>query len=205
MTSVGEKIRLERQKRRMTLENVSRGTGLSKSYLSQLERGLSQASVTSLKKIARHLGIGVVTFFEESAIENQNGWGYAQHSEAHPVTRPFYSKDVSVIRAGRRKGIKLPGSEVIYEILTPDLNRQLEVLYMRISKGDTSGDEPIIDPPGEKFGLVIRGLIEVSTGSGTFQLEAGDSICFPSDGPHSWRGIKGNPIEVIWVFTPPAF
>ena len=205
MKTVGERIRLERQRQRMTLESLSKGTGLSVSYLSQLERNLTQASVTSIKKVARHLGIGVVKFFEENAGGNQGDWGYMRSFETKPVTSIAYSKGVAVIRAGKRKGITLPGSKVIYEILTPDLNRQLEVMYMRTSEGDSSGDEPIIDPPGEKFGLVISGTIEVRTDNGVYQLETGDSICFPSDGPHSWRGIEGDPIEVVWVLTPPSF
>lgn len=205
MTLVGERVRLERHKRKMTLENVSRGTGLSKSYLSQLERGLSQVTVTALKKIARHLGIGVVRFFEENRKENEGTWDYDGSSETQSVRQNNYSKVVSVVRAGRRKGVTFPGSQVVYEILTPDLKRQLEVLYMRISGGETSGDQPMNDPPGEKFGLVLKGTIEVSLNGEGYKLEAGDSICFPSDMAHSWRGIKGDPIDVIWVVTPPAF
>jgi transcriptional regulator with XRE-family HTH domain len=205
MKTVGEKIRLERRKRGLTLDQVSKATGLSRSYLSQLERGLSEASVTSLKKIGRYLEISVVRFFEENGENNQNRWGYTQTFENQPMPRPFYSKDVKVIRADRRKGVTFPGSEVIYEVLTPDLNRQLEVMCMRISRGDTSGDEPIIDPPGEKFGLVLKGAIELTIGNEVFHLGKGDSVCFPSDAGHSWRGIDGKQIEVIWVVTPPAF
>lgn len=206
MKTVGERIRLERLKRGMTLENVSEGTGLSKSYLSQLERGLSQVNVTSLKKIARHLGIGIVKFFEENNAEgNHGGWDYSGSFENQSVGQFTYSRDVNVVRAGRRKGITFPGSKVIYEILTPNLKRQLEVLYMRICEGQTCGDTPIVDPPGEKFGIVLKGSIEVKLDYELYQLEEGDSICFPSDMAHSWRGIKGDHIEMIWVFTPPCF
>ena len=76
---------------------------------------------------------------------------------------------------------------------------------MRASQGDNSGEESIIDPPGEKFGLVIKGSIEVTTGNVVYKLEAGDSICFPSDIPHSWRALKGKSINVVWVLTPPYF
>ena len=208
MKTVGERIRLERVKRGMTLENVSKGTGLSKSYLSLLERGLSQVTVTSLKKIARHMGIGVVKFFEENNAEgNHGGWDYSGflEKENQPFQQFTYSRDVNVVRVGRRKGITFPGSKVIYEILTPNFKRQLEVLHMRICEGQTSGDTPIVDPPGEKFGFVLKGSIEVKLDHELYQLEEGDSICFPSDMAHSWRGIKGESIEVIWVFTPPCF
>jgi quercetin dioxygenase-like cupin family protein len=101
--------------------------------------------------------------------------------------------------------VTLPGSQVRYEVLTPDLNRQLEAMYMRIKEGDNSGDELMVDAPGEKFGIVLRGLLEFCIGGEVFKLKAGDSICHPADVPHSWRGLKGNPIEVIWFQTPPSF
>jgi quercetin dioxygenase-like cupin family protein len=110
-----------------------------------------------------------------------------------------------VVRAGKRKGITLPGSQVAYDVLTPDLNRQLEMMYMKISKGETSGDEPMIDPPGEKIGYVLKGTIEIQAGEDVHELYEGDSISFPADVPHSWVGIDGDIIEVIWVQTPPAF
>jgi transcriptional regulator with XRE-family HTH domain len=206
MDMIGQRIRGERQNRRLTLEQLSRGTGFSKSFLSQVERGLTQPSVTSLKKIARYFGIGVVNLFDKNEAENQSNWGYNADTSKKDISGEHtYAKDITVVHAGRRKGITLPGSRVIYEILTPDLKRQLEVMYMRISKGDTSGDEPMIDPPGEKFGFVLSGTIEVTASGQVFELHGGDSICHPADVPHSWRGISGEPIEVIWVQTPPTF
>jgi transcriptional regulator with XRE-family HTH domain len=63
MENLGERIRDERRRRRLTLEKLSQKTGLSKSFLSQVERGLAQPSVSSLKKIAFQFGISVVNLF----------------------------------------------------------------------------------------------------------------------------------------------
>ena len=76
---------------------------------------------------------------------------------------------------------------------------------LKTSKGETSGDEPMIDPPGEKIGYVLKGTIEIRAGEDVHELYEGDSISFPADVPHSWVGIDGDVIEVIWVQTPPAF
>ncbi len=94
---------------------------------------------------------------------------------------------------------------MLYELLTPDLNRRLEVMYMRISEGENSGEEPIVDPAGEKFGLVLHGSLEIHVGEEVHLLQSGDSIYYPAHVPHSWKGIEGEPIEVIWVLTPPCF
>ena len=61
-------------------------------------------------------------------------------------------------------GNTLPGSNVVYELLTPDLNRQIEVMYLRFSREENSGDEPMTDPPGEKFGFVLKGSLEMNVG-----------------------------------------
>jgi len=203
MVDIGEKIKRRRLELNLTLEQLSEKTGLSKSFLSQIERDLAQPSVTSLKRIAHELAISVVYFFADNDI-NGNLWGYARYFESIAKGSSNYSKDIKVVRASRRKGITLPGCDVVYEILTPDLNRQLEVMYMRISEGETSG-EPMVDAPGEKFGFVLNGTLEFSVGDEVYTLESGDSIVHPADVPHTWRGLKGKPIEVLWVQTPPSF
>ena len=93
----------------------------------------------------------------------------------------------------------------MYDLLTPDMKRRLEVMYMRVTKGENSGSEPMLDPPGEKVGIVLKGSIEVSVGADVFQLQEGDTIYYPTDIPHSWRALEGDPIEVIWIMTPPSF
>jgi len=204
MENLGQKIREERRKRNLTLEQLSQKTNLSKSFLSQIERSLAQPSVSSLKKIAQHLGISVVNLFMNKT-NSQNGFGHLPPIEKNRGNGMPYVEDVKVVRANRRKSLTLPGSKVSYDLLTPDLNRLLEVMYMRIGPTESSGEEPIIDPPGEKFGLVLKGTFEVCVGDEVYQLQSGDSIYFPGHVSHSWRGKGKDPIEAIWVLTPPRF
>jgi transcriptional regulator with XRE-family HTH domain len=201
MENLGERIREERRRGNLTLERLSQKTGLSKSFLSQIERGLAQPSVSSLKKIAREFGISVVDLFTGEN-DQQNRFRLFP-----PVSKngPKFAEDFQVVRANRRKSLRLPGSKVSYDLLTPDLNRQLEVMYMRIDPGEHSGEEPLVDLPGEKFGLVLKGTLEVRVGEEIQHIRAGDSIYFPAHFPHSWRGMGNEAIEVIWVLTPPRF
>ena len=201
MENLGERIREERRRGNLTLERLSQKTGLSKSFLSQVERGLAQPSVSSLKKIAREFGISVVDLFTGEN-DHQNRLGLFP-----PVSKngPKFAEDFQVVRANRRKSLRLPGSKVSYDLLTPDLNRQLEVMYMRIDPGEHSGEEPLVDLPGEKFALVLKGTLEVRVGEEIQHIQTGDSIYFPAHLPHSWRGMGNEAIEVIWVLTPPRF
>lgn len=204
LKNLGKNIRKHRLERKLTLEQLSNKAGLSKSFLSQIERGLAEPSITSLKKIAKQFGFSVVNFFMDDSDLNSS-WGYANASTEYNSLRPTYIEDVKVVRVDKRKKLALPGSKVMYDLLTPDMKRKLEVMYMRVSGDETSGDEPIDDPPGEKIGVILKGSLEFTVKDEVYELNQGDSIYFPAHFPHSWRARKGDSVEVIWILTPPSF
>ena len=204
LDKLGNRIRTERLRRELTLDQLSRKAGLSKSFLSQIERGLTQPSITSLNKIATQFGWSVVNLFSNGQ-NSYSRWKYNTSVEDHAKNRTAYVTDVIAVRADKRKRLVLPGSNVVYDLLTPDMNRKLEVMHMRVKPGENSGDEQMLDPPGEKFCLVLRGSLEVCVGDEVHKLEEGYTIYYPTNIPHSWRALEGEPIEVIWVLTPPSF
>ncbi len=201
LLELGKRVRKERQRRQWTLEQFSEKTGLSKSFLSQIERGNTEPSITSLKKIAAQFGYSVVNLFPNGQGTEEN-WGYNGRQTGLQTN---YVQDVAVVRAAKRKRIALPGSNVVYDLLTPDMKRKLEVMYMRVSRGKNSGEEPMLDTPGEKLCIVMKGVLELRVGEEVFQLEQGDSLYYPAHVPHSWKAIEGDSIEVIWILTPPSF
>src|SRR5690625_4372453 len=64
MKEVSDQIRALRSKQGKTLKDLSGETGLSVSFLSQVERGESSIAITSLNKIANALNVHIRTFFE---------------------------------------------------------------------------------------------------------------------------------------------
>lgn len=204
LLDLGQRIREERQGRQWTLEQFSEKTGLSKSFLSQIERGNTEPSITSLKKIAAQFGYSVVNLFPNGQDADES-WGYNNRLTENRAGNNFYIKDVAMVRAGKRKRIALPGSKVVYDLMTPDMKRKLEVMYMRVSKGENSGEEPMLDSPGEKLCIVMKGILELRVGQEVYRLEQGDSLYYPAHVPHSWQALDGDSIEVIWILTPPSF
>ncbi len=201
---LGQKIREHRRNLHLTLEQVAKASGLSKGFLSQLERGVAQPSISSLKKISRALKVSLVDLVAQSPEPGSTNGQVSIALPAEPHQHP-YSETVKVVQANRRKRIVLPGSTLTYDLLTPDLNRQLEVLYLHAKPGDDSGPDAIVDPPGEKFGIVFRGELEVTVGEDVYHLGTGDTICFPCNYAHSWEVVGNKDVELMWVMTPPAF
>jgi len=181
LDKLGNRIRTERLRRELTLDQLSRKAGLSKSFLSQIERGLTQPSITSLNKIATQFGWSVVNLFSNGQ-NSYSRWKYNTSVEDHAQNRTAYVTDVIAVRADKRKRLVLPGSNVVYDLLTPDMNRKLEVMHMRVKPGENSGDEQMLDPPGEKFCLVLRGSLEVCVGDEVHKLEEGDITSFQKTG-----------------------
>lgn len=196
---MGSKIRQQRRKRSLTLKELSSRTGLSISFLSEIERGLAQPSMASLKKIRKALGISLLTFREGDRQA-------ADEVEINQAATAFkYINDVKLVRAGQRKKLAYPGRSGFYELLTPDLNRQLEVLYFRMPPGFDTGPEPLVDPAGEKCMVILAGRMIFKVDDEAYHLDAGDSLSYPADAPVSWKSIGDVDVEGILIITPPCF
>ena len=65
---VGERLRALRRSRRATLRTIAERSGLSESFLSQVERGRSSASIESLRRVADALGVSMADLFEPDGL-----------------------------------------------------------------------------------------------------------------------------------------
>ena len=197
MGDFGKTLRVKRRQRMMTLKQLSERTTLSVSLLSEIERGLAQPSMSSLKKISQAMGFSSFDFGDE-----ENGRIDAVQAQ----TQPKYVNEMKVVRVGQRKKLMDPSrSPYMYELLTPDFKRLIEVLYLRWEPGFSSGPDPIMDPPGEKFVLVLKGSVEYQVGDEVVQLHEGDSVYYPSGKPVFFRVLGDESCHAIGVGTPPSF
>lgn len=201
MDKLGIKIRRQRQNKNMTLKKLSESTGLSVSFLSEIERGVSKPSMTSLRSITQVLGISLLSFADDNIVDD------TMSNTLMPIERATtgYITETKVVRANQRKRLGYPDRPGYYELLSPDLNRQLEVLYVKIEIGFETGAEPILDPPGEKFTLVMKGVYQVTINNEEYVLNAGDSIYYPANAAVHFKNIGDIPVELILIITPPGF
>lgn len=92
----------------------------------------------------------------------------------------------------------------MYELLSPDLNRKIEFLYITIKPGDYSSKD-LVTHEGEECGIVIKGRLMVKMKDKEYILEEGDSIYFDSTIPHKYINIGDEECISIWAMTPPSF
>lgn len=183
--TLGAQIREKRKAVGLSVRELAEQTGFSPSYVSLLERGMVNPSVAAIKKIAACLDVPVAALM--------NGPEYGP-SSGH----------AGVVRHDRRKAIVYPGSEIRFELLSPDLNRKMEFLWLTVPIGAESGDDGYLHE-GEECFVVIKGRIELWLGMERYVLEQGDSVYFDSSIPHRWLNIGDEVAEAVWVITPPTF
>jgi transcriptional regulator with XRE-family HTH domain len=180
-SNLGTAIRRARKRRHLTIQQVADLSGLSVSFISQVERDLVNPSVTSLQKVSRALGIQIGGFFEGPP------------------------KNGRVIRADERPRLIYPHHVEEEYLLTPLDSRHLQVLYYRLKPGANSGEAAYSHDSDEECGIVLSGRLEVSVAGETYTLDAGDAITFDSHAPHTWRNPGPGGCEALWVITPPGY
>ena len=175
----GNRLRELRRQGGQTLRDLAAKTDLSVSLLSQLERGTTSPSISSLKRIAAALGVSIFQLLDEEA----------------PAQ--------SVVRSDRRRKLILQEGDLDYELLSPDAKRKLEVWFGRLEPGASSGPEPATHE-SEEFIFVLQGQLRIEFGAVSHQLGPGDAIQYDGNQPHLISNPGPGRLEFISALTPPT-
>lgn len=181
---VGQEIKNLRKARGITLDALSEAAGLSKGYLSQIERGTSNPSVKALHSISRALGVTI-------------SWFFPPNTERDNSLRDY------VVRSRFRRKLTFVGG-ITDELLSPNLGRQLELLRCTFPPGSESGKESYTHQ-GEEAGVVVSGELNLWIAERHTVLREGDSFAFSSDLPHRYANSSDRECVVIWAVTPPSY
>jgi len=179
---LGAKIRQRRSELSLSLGDLSGRTGLTPSFLSQVERDMAEPSITSLRKIAEALDVPIFFFLLDS-----------DHHKP-------------LVRKSERRVLELKESGVTYELLSPldFVGRSMEIVVTRMTPGCAGGDHPVTHP-GEECIVVLHGEATVRIADEEYELAEGDSIYFHSSIPHQIRNPGSVELEFLAAITPPAF
>jgi transcriptional regulator with XRE-family HTH domain len=181
---IGRRLAAYRGQRGMRVAELAREIGVTPSLISQIERGLSRPSVSTLFAIAQALDVPVDAFFREppQALARPAGSGHepapARPDEVPPAEGRY------VVRRDGRAVIDIEGG-VRWERLTRGNLDHLDFFELVYQPGAESHPRQYTHP-GTEMVLVTSGCLEITVGFELYRLEPGDSIGFPSSMPHRY-------------------
>ena len=174
---LGNRLSSLRKRKNMTLDDLSAKSGVSKSILSQIERDLSNPTVTTISRISDALGEKLSDFFLK--IEA----GEVNSIESSKETPSIMSKDglceLNILGAG----------ETVNWL-------QWYLLEMK-PKGEL--DSKSHGPKTFENLTVIDGQIEVTCGPSKEKLTKGDTFRFQSNKEHTIKNISKQKAQVLMV------
>jgi transcriptional regulator with XRE-family HTH domain len=174
---VGARLRSLRHERGLTIEQVAGATGLTKGFISQLERDTTTPSLSSLARICDALGVRMGDVFLESAPDL-----------------------VRLIRKDERRAVEWNPNHFL---LSPPQEQRLQAIESHIPPGAGAGDEAYSFPGDVEFVYVMAGTLELRVGDETYRLERGDVLTYPLREPHTWSNpSKDETAGVLWVAVP---
>ena len=177
---IGERIKRLRLKKSMGLVELGRHTGLSASFLSQLETGRVVPTLRNLARIAMVFSKDLSYFFDP---------------EPHALFR-VHKKNERVRMP--QTGVENP--TYFFESLAymvPD--RHLDPYYAEFIPLDSPAEIRPHVHAGYEFLFVLEGDLEIRHGDQTNHVESGDAVYFDASTPHSYRCASDCPAVALIV------
>jgi DNA-binding XRE family transcriptional regulator/quercetin dioxygenase-like cupin family protein len=204
---IGRRLAAHRGRRGMRVAELAREVGVTPSLISQIERGLSRPSVSTLFGIAQALDVPVDAFFREPQPPPADASRPGPPSEPGPDNdggdRPPAGPGQAsadgryVVRRGGRAVIDIEGG-VRWERLTRSTLDHLDFFELVYEPGAESHPRQYTHP-GTEMVLVMSGCLEITIGFERYRLEPGDSIDFPSSMPHRYVNPSAETARAVTV------
>jgi len=177
--ALGARLRARRLELGLTLKEVGDRAGLSVGFISQIERGITTPSLSSLVGVSRVLKMHVSDFL-------------AQPRGTVPLTRRT-----------ERPHYAIGGNSLTYERLSASFpGNVLRSVIIHEPPGHRS--EPIAHE-GEEIFFILEGALTVEVEGERTILDVGDSIHFPSTRTHSTWNHTSSPKTILHTCTMDVF
>lgn len=173
--ALGRRLRAIREQRRLTIAQVGSYTGLSKGFLSRVERDLTSPSVSSLVAICQVLGV--------------------------PPGQLLEAPETQLITIEDAPGVSLGGRGITEKLLTPPGQRNVQIIHAVID-GAGRGEEELytVDCIAESV-HILQGEFVLVTSHDEFRMSQGDTVTLPGSEPHTWYNPGEDTTKVLWVLT----
>lgn len=176
---LGARLRHARETSRLSLAEVAARSGVTKSFLSRVERDETSPSVATLADICAAVGL--------------------------PLADLFATPQTALVRRSDRPRIPdLPkAADVVDTLITPTGERHVTVLETAAAPGGSGGEVPYTLPVECEVCFVLQGTVEVRVEDQVFRLDEGDALTFGGAVPHTWQAAgPGEGARILWILAP---
>lgn len=174
---IGAKLRAARKAHGYTLEQLALAAGLTKGFLSRVERDETSPSVATLITLCEVMSLDVGSLFRVPEVA-------LVHRDSAPL-------------------INLGGTGVSERLMTPRGQSRLQLVHTTAQPGGSGGEELYTVNCAVEVLYVLLGGVELVFSDGVRRLMAGDALTFAGGEPHTWHNASDTePAELIWVLVP---
>jgi transcriptional regulator with XRE-family HTH domain len=179
-THLADRLRALRAQRGWSLEKLSRICGVSRSMLSEIERGEANPTVAVALAIARALGVSL-----------------------DELVAPRDERDLHIIRSDNTQYLYRSDASCRIRTLSPlSAERELEFYEIGLEAGGELRSAPHFRGTRE-FLTVRKGRVRVEAGDRHADLQVGDSIAYPADVSHAIVNVHNGRSIVYLIDTCP--
>lgn len=182
-SDLGGRLRRTRTAANFTLDWAAAKTGLTKGYLSKVERGQATPSIAVLTRLSEAYGVTLAEFF-------------MPEGERKPIT---------VLRKNEHRTINRSGSQLGYRYDVGDfskLNPRSEVFFLTLPNIPHPEKIPPFQHSGEEVLLMLEGQIVFNYGGVDIILNEGDCVQFEAEIAHYGYAIGGTDARAFVVTIP---
>jgi transcriptional regulator with XRE-family HTH domain len=174
---VGQRLRMLREERGISMRALARRSGLSANALSMIERGLTSPSVSTLNKLSTALEVPITAFFRTEQAREQVVFRKATERTRVPFLR------------GLIEGL---GGEAF--------SGRVEAFLLTLESGASSGPHGMLHT-GHELVFCLRGTLEYEVENQRYLMEPGDSLIFAAQLVHRWRNPSSHVCNAIIVIS----
>ena len=179
--TLGADIRALRKARGITLATLAQTLGKSVGWLSQVERDISDPSISDLRALAQVLDVSISSLFRAASAPGEEGY---------------------IVRQNARRPIGSRAAGLVEELLSPDLTDDFEMVHSTFQAG--ASNTQAVTRPTQEVAYIISGKMDVTISGTTFHVAAGDSFRIRNE-PYTWANPHDAPCVAIWVIAPPVY
>lgn len=174
-SAIGARLRNHRLRQRMTIEQVAEASGLTKGFISRVERDQTSPSVATLVTLCAVLRVEVGALFEEP--------------------------ETALVKLDDAPTVDLGGVGIVEQLVSARNLSKVQVLRGEVAPGGHGESEMYTVECETEVVHIIEGEFVVSSASGDHFLKAGDTLTFPGSEPHTWHNPGESTAIMLWVLV----